>query len=66
MVLAICDLDIIAVPAAMHEPKPVALKSTGTPLSSAVIFVGDDSVHWHLWRTRVLLKPMMGDNILSY
>ncbi|CEO88984.1 nitrilase-related carbon-nitrogen hydrolase [Syntrophaceticus schinkii] len=54
MCLAICGVDIIAVPAAMHEPKPAALKSTGVPLSSAVTFVGDDPVHWHLWRTRAV------------
>ena len=54
MCLAVCGVDIIAVPAAMHEPKPTALKSTGAPLSSAVTLVEDDSVHWHLWRTRAV------------
>ncbi len=54
MCLAICGVDIIAVPAAMHEPKPTELKSTGAPLSSEVTFVGDDPVHWHLWRTRAV------------
>ena len=57
MCLAVCGVDIIAVPAAMHEPKPAALKSTGAPLSSAVTFMGDDPVHGTFGEL-VLLKPI--------